>query len=74
MPEAQAKSVLDIRVPPVVYAKLTELAKRLAAALGEPLESSRRCVELSMFVHGLEGVEREVEAAEEQARRLGWPQ
>jgi hypothetical protein len=65
--------VTVIVVPPVLATLLGQLAERMARTMGEPVESTRRAVELSVLSRGSQAVQEEITVMEDQARRMGWP-
>jgi hypothetical protein len=65
--------VTVIVVPPVLATLLGELAERMSRSMGEPVEATRRLVELSVLSRGSQIVQEEITAMEDQARRMGWP-
>lgn len=62
-----------IVVPPLLATLIGQLADRMAAATGEPLDACRRLVEVSCLTQGIRVVQGEIAAIENQAERQGWP-
>jgi DNA-binding ferritin-like protein len=70
---AKAEDPVVIIVPPLLATLLDQLAERMAAAAGEPVDACRRLVEVSCLTQGARVVQGEIDALEKQVERHGWP-